>query len=179
MLSNSIEITPHPSKGYVLTAELVINRPLEEVFNFFASAENLESITPAFLQFKIVTELPLKMQQGALIDYRLKLHGLPIKWRTEISAWEPPRRFVDQQIWGPYKRWHHEHTFESLDGGRTLARDKVHYISRFGSLVHRFFVKPDLLKIFNHRQNMLLLHLDPPQSDGMKSERSDREMVPA
>ena len=155
MLSESIQIKPHPQKGYLLTANLVLNRPLEEVFDFFSRAENLEAITPSFLHFKIVTPQPIEMMPQALIDYRLRLHGIPIKWRTEISEWEPPHRFVDRQIWGPYKKWHHTHTFASIDAHTTLAKDRVHYIPRFGSLTHRFFVKPDLLNIFGYRQQRL------------------------
>lgn len=150
-----ISIQPHPTKGFVLTADMEINRPIEEVFDFFSSAENLEMITPPWLHFNIVTQLPIEMQKGALIDYRLKLHGIPIKWRTEIETWLPPYRFVDQQLHGPYKRWFHEHTFEAIGPNKTLAKDKVHYIPRFGSLVHKYFVKPDLLKIFRYRQEQL------------------------
>jgi ligand-binding SRPBCC domain-containing protein len=155
MTSHPISITPHPEKGFILTAELIVERPLEEVFDFFSSAENLEAITPPWLHFQIVTPTPLNIKEKSLIDYKLKLHGIPIRWRTEIAAWEPPYRFVDQQLRGPYKRWYHEHTFESLGPNRTLAKDRVHYIPRFGSLVHKFFVKPDLLKIFGYRQEQL------------------------
>jgi ligand-binding SRPBCC domain-containing protein len=152
----SISIDPHPEQGFVLTTDLVIERPIDEVFDFFSRAENLESITPPWLEFKISTPAPIEMRTGALIDYRLRLHGIPIKWRTEIESWEPPYRFTDQQLRGPYKRWFHEHTFESLGPSRTLAKDRVHYIPRFGSLVHKFFVKPDLVKIFTYRQEQLL-----------------------
>jgi ligand-binding SRPBCC domain-containing protein len=158
MSSPQISIEPHPVAGFELTTELVIDRPLEEVFDFFSDAGNLEAITPPWLNFRIVTPMPIDMKKGALIDYRLQLHGLPIKWRTEIEAWQPPRRFVDQQLRGPYKRWYHEHTFESLSSNQTLAKDRVHYIPRFGSLVHKYFVKPDLLKIFTYRQEQLVKH---------------------
>jgi len=158
MSKPEISIEPHVERGFVLTAELVINRPIAEVFEFFSSAENLEKITPPWLHFNIVTPTPIKMAAGALIDYRLKLHGIPIKWRTEIEAWQPPYRFVDQQLRGPYKQWYHEHTFESLDENRTLAKDRVHYIPRFGSLVHKYFVRPDLEKIFGYRQEQLQKH---------------------
>jgi ligand-binding SRPBCC domain-containing protein len=153
-----IKIESHSTVGFELTAELVIDRPLEEVFDFFSDAGNLEAITPPWLNFRIVTPMPLEMKKGALIDYRLQLHGLPIKWRTEIEAWQPPRRFVDQQLRGPYKKWYHEHTFEALSPNQTLAKDRVHYIPRFGSLVHKYFVKPDLMKIFSYRQEQLVKH---------------------
>ncbi len=172
MTSQSIRIKPHPDQGYILTAELVLNRSLEEAFDFFSRAENLEAITPDFLQFRIVTPLPIQMEAGALIDYRLKLHGLPIKWRTEIAAWEPPFRFVDQQLWGPYKRWHHEHTFEAIDADTTLARDEVHYIPRFGSVVHKLFVMPDLMKIFGYRQDRLAELLGSQSQPSRNQERT-------
>lgn len=152
----SISIESHPDQGFVLSTDLVISRPIKEVFDFFANAENLETITPPWLEFGIVTPLPIEMRAGALIDYRLKLHGIPIKWRTEIESWQPPYRFTDQQLRGPYKRWFHEHTFEALGPSETLAKDRVHYIPRFGSLVHKYFVKPDLIKIFTYRQEQLL-----------------------
>ncbi len=158
MSQPKINIEPHQSRGFVLTADLVIDRPLEEVFGFFADAGNLQAITPPWLKFQIVTPTPIEMKQGALIDYRLQLHGLPIKWRTEIEAWQPPNRFVDQQLRGPYKVWYHEHTFESLGPNQTLAKDRVHYVPRFGALVHRYFVKPDLMKIFTYRQEQLMKH---------------------
>ena len=155
MSNYPITIEPHPEEGFLLTTEMTIERPLEVVFDFFSSAENLQQITPESLQFRILTPAPIEMKQGALIDYRIKLHGIPIKWRTEIESWEPPYRFTDQQLRGPYKRWFHEHTFEAIGPTTTLAKDRVHYIPRFGSLVHKFFVKPDLLKIFTYRQETL------------------------
>ena len=90
------------------------------------------------------------MAPGTLIDYRLRLHGIPLFWRTEISVWEPPFRFVDQQLRGPYRLWHHLHTFEELDGG-TFCRDVVDYAFFGGPLVHRWLVKPDLQRIFEFR----------------------------
>jgi len=151
-----ITIEPHSNEGFVLKTDLVIERPIEEVFAFFSDAQNLETITPPWLHFQIVTPTPINMNAGALIDYRLSLHGVPIKWRTKIESWTPPNRFTDQQLRGPYKRWFHEHTFESLGPNKTLAKDHVHYIPRFGSLVHKYFVKPDLIKIFTYRQEQLM-----------------------
>ena len=158
MYNTPISIERHPSTGFVLTAELTIERSREEVFEFFSNAENLEAITPPWLNFKIVSPTPIEMKPGALIDYKLQLHGLPIKWRTEIESWEPPYRFVDQQLRGPYKKWFHEHTFEQIGPNQTLCIDRVHYIPRFGSLVHKYFVKPDLMKIFTYRQEQLMKH---------------------
>ena len=104
------------SKPLTLDTELFLPRPREEVFPFFADAFNLEAITPPFLRFKVTTEAPIEMQVGALIDYKLRLHGIPITWRTRIAAWEPPYRFVDEQLKGPYSLWRHEHTFEEVEG---------------------------------------------------------------
>ncbi len=135
---------------YLLTSSTVLPRPREEVFAFFADAGNLETLTPPLLRFEILTPLPVAMHPGALIDYRLRLHGVPITWRTEITEWQPPFRFVDRQLRGPYRLWHHEHTFEEVAGG-TLATDRVHYAFLPVPGVHRLFVEPDLRRIFGYR----------------------------
>ena len=149
-----IQIEKHREKGYVLTTQQFVSRPREEVFEFFSDAGQLENITPPFLNFRIKTPLPIELKQGALIDYSLKLRFIPIQWRTEISVWEAPHRFVDQQLRGPYKLWHHEHNFEEVDGG-TMVHDRVHYVVPGGSLVHRFFVKKDLIQIFEYRRSQI------------------------
>jgi ligand-binding SRPBCC domain-containing protein len=95
------------------------------------------------------------MGEGTLIDYRLRVHGVPVRWRTRISAWEPPHRFVDEQLRGPYRQWIHEHTFEPRDGG-TLARDTVRYAVPFDFLTHAWFVRPDIETIFRFRTEALL-----------------------
>lgn len=151
---SSIEIKRAPQGGYCLTARMAVDLPREEVFELFADANQLERITPDWLNFEILTPRPILMRAGLLLDYKIRLHAIPIKWRTEISAWNPPFRFVDQQLKGPYKRWHHEHTFEQIDG-KTIVIDNVHYIPRGGSLIHRFMVKPDLEKIFRFRHDRL------------------------
>lgn len=135
---------------YVLSTSTFLPRPRAEVFSFFADAGNLETLTPPLLRFEILTPLPIAMHAGALIDYRLRLHGVPITWRTEITEWQPPFRFVDQQLRGPYRLWHHEHTFEEAPGG-TLATDRVHYAFLPVPGVHRLFVEPDLRRIFTYR----------------------------
>jgi ligand-binding SRPBCC domain-containing protein len=126
----------------------------EKIFPFFADAGNLDAITPPWLSFKIVTPRPIEMRAGTLIDYKLKVRGIPLKWRTLISEWQPPHRFKDEQLRGPYLQWIHEHTFEPHDGG-TLARDIVQYAAPFDFLTHRFFVRPDIEKIFAHRTEAL------------------------
>jgi ligand-binding SRPBCC domain-containing protein len=108
----------------------------------------------AWLDFKVVTPGPVTMRPGALIDYRLRLRGIPIGWRTEISVWEPPFRFVDRQLKGPYRQWIHEHIFEEKDGG-TLCRDQVDYAVLGGALVNRFFVRRDVETIFAYRREKL------------------------
>jgi ligand-binding SRPBCC domain-containing protein len=125
----------------------------ETVFGFFADAGNLESITPPWLQFHIVTPRPIDMREGALIEYRLKLHGLPIRWLTRIDEWVPGERFVDSQLHGPYALWHHTHEFEA-DGDGTIVRDTVRYalpLGPLGEIAHRAFVARDLQRIFDYR----------------------------
>ncbi len=142
--------------------ETFLARPRPEVFEFFSDAGNLEELTPDFLRFEIVTPSPSKgpieMAAGRLIDYRLRVRGVPIRWRSVIRVWEPPVRFVDEQVRGPYRRWHHEHLFEERDGG-TAVIDRVDYAVPGGPglerLVHRLLVGPDVRKIFDHRQQRL------------------------
>ena len=128
--------------------------PRERVFAFFADAGNLDIITPPRLNFQVLTPQPLVLGPGTLIDYRLRIRGVPIRWQSEITVWEPPRRFVDEQRRGPYRRWVHEHIFEERDGG-TLIRDEVAYAVPgwfLEPLVNRWLVAPDLRKIFAHRR---------------------------
>ncbi|NUP90719.1 MAG: SRPBCC family protein [Candidatus Sumerlaeia bacterium] len=136
------------------TAELWLPQPPEEVFPFFADAFNLEEITPPWLRFRVLTPGPIPMAPGTVIDYRLRLHGVPIRWRSEITAWEPPHRFVDEQRKGPYHLWRHEHLFEPQAGG-TRCVDHVDYAHRGGRLIHRFLVRPDVEAIFRFRQERL------------------------
>jgi ligand-binding SRPBCC domain-containing protein len=138
--------------------EQVIPAPLEKVFDFFALAENLEKITPPSLRFRILTPTPIAMHAGTLIDYRLKIRGLPIRWRTLIEKWDPPRLFVDTQLKGPYTLWHHTHTFEALPDGRTRMRDLVRYQAPFGwlgLLTLPIFVMPEIERIFAHRRKVI------------------------
>lgn len=126
----------------------------EELFPFFADAGNLDAITPPWLHFRILTPRPIAMKMGALIDYQLRVRGLPLRWRTLIKEWEPPHRFMDEQVRGPYRQWVHEHTFEPRDGG-TLVRDRVRYAVPFDWLVHRWFVRRDIEGIFQFRGEAL------------------------
>jgi ligand-binding SRPBCC domain-containing protein len=140
--------------SYRLTRSLVVPRPLDEVFTFFGDARNLERLTPAFLNFKILTPQPIEMRPGTLIDYRISLRGLPMKWTSEITEWNPPYSFVDEQRRGPYRKWVHRHTFAEVPGG-TEVRDGVDYDVLGGALIHTLFVKRDLEKIFNYRLMVL------------------------
>ncbi len=142
---------------HVLRRCTLIRGKVEEVFPFFAAAENLEAITPPWLSFAIVTPLPIEMRQGTLIEYRLKLMGIPMRWLTRISIWEPPHRFVDEQLRGPYHKWVHEHRFEPLDG-YTLMMDTVRYklpLSPLGDLAFPI-VRFQLNKIFDYRSVKVL-----------------------
>jgi ligand-binding SRPBCC domain-containing protein len=127
--------------------------PRERVFAFFADAGNLDAITPPWLNFETLTPRPFTMAAGRVIDHRLRVHGVPITWQSEITVWEPPCRFVDEQRRGPYRRWRHEHTFEDKDGG-TLMRDRIEYAVPgwfLEGLVNHWLVAPDLRRIFAHR----------------------------
>lgn len=149
----SITIT-RTADGYQLLAEQTLPGSPAEVFPFFADARNLERITPPWLNFRILTEISGELRAGSLIDYRLRLHGIPFRWRTEISDWEPDVRFVDRQLRGPYRRWVHEHTFEPQGSG-TLMRDKVDYQPLGGAMLHWLFVERDLRRIFGYRQEQI------------------------
>ena len=142
-------------KIFELKTSLWLPQPRDRVFEFFADAGNLETLTPPWLNFQILTPRPIPMHPGALIDYRLRLRGLPIRWRTEIAEWQPPVRFVDQQLRGPYRQWIHEHRFEERDGG-TDCFDHVRYAVLGGALVNRFFVRRDVEKIFSYRREKML-----------------------
>lgn len=145
------------SGAYRLERTQVVPRSLAEVFPFFSDAANLERITPPSLHFKILTRLPIEMKPGAVIDYRIRIHGVPQRWRTLIEAYEPPRRFVDVQIKGPYKLWRHLHDFEEVTEGTRLS-DVVDYILPLGPLgrwVHRLFVRRMIEGIFDYRQQVV------------------------
>ena len=130
-----------------------IPRPIDEVFAFFSDARNLEEITPSWLGFRILTSGPIRIAEGTRIRYRLRLHGIPAGWETEIRRWKPPDRFVDVQLRGPYQLWHHTHRFEPKDGG-TIMTDIVRYrlpLGMIGRLAHRLKVSRDVERIFDCR----------------------------
>lgn len=117
----------------------------------------MDKITPPWIHFKILTALPVEMGEGTLLDYQLKLHGIPVRWQTQITNWNPPFQFVDVQLRGPYRKWVHTHTFTSQNNG-TLVKDSVEYaVSGFflEPLIHKYFIEPDLTRIFEYRQKQL------------------------
>ncbi|MEM7167797.1 MAG: SRPBCC family protein [Planctomycetota bacterium] len=140
--------------SYLLQSTQKFRQPLADVFPFFADAANLEQITPPWLRFKILTPNAGQMRRGAKIDYRLRVNGVPVRWQSEITAWEPPFRFVDEQRSGPYREWVHEHKFvESSDGCEMT--DTVRYQVPGGALVNFCLVSRQLRRIFEYRSHFL------------------------
>ena len=144
-------------KTFTLTNELWLPHQPQDVFPFFADAFNLERLTPPSLGFQVLTPPPIEMKVGTLIDYRVRLRGIPMRWQSEITKWEPPHRFVDEQRRGPYRMWIHEHAFTSQDGG-TMAKDTVRYAVLGGAIVQRLFVTSELKRIFQYRNAALNDH---------------------
>lgn len=135
----------------------------EKVFDFFADAGNLERLTPPSLNFKIITSQPFDIKKNTLIDYKLKLHGFPLTWKTIISVWNPPRLFVDEALKSPYKQWIHRHAFTELSENKTLIEDEVKYRLPFeplGDAAH-FIVRRELNYIFDFRQKTVARILQP------------------
>lgn len=142
---------------YVLERTQIVPRPRAEVFPFFAEAANLERLTPPSLGFKILTPQPITMRAGTTIDYRIKLSGVPMRWRSLIAAFEPGERFVDLQLAGPYAHWHHTHTFRDVPGG-TEVGDRIEYALPLGPLgraAHAVFVRRQLRTIFDYRERVM------------------------
>jgi len=143
-----------PDSGLLeLHSESMLAVPVDDAFAFFADAWNLERITPPWLEFRIRTPGPLDMREGTVLDYRIRLHGVPIPWRTRIDVWEPGVRFVDRQVIGPYRWWRHEHRFEAVGGG-TRVTDHVEYLPRVAWLSRRW-VRRDVERIFDYRREAL------------------------
>jgi ligand-binding SRPBCC domain-containing protein len=141
-------------KTYTLETQTILNKSIQDVFPFFANAENLNKVTPPWLKFEILAPLPIEMKVGTKVDYRLRLHGVPIRWRSDITEWDPPHKFTDIQIKGPYRFWKHEHFF-TAESNRTKMIDRVEYAIPgwiLARIVHSLFVKRDLEKIFDYRE---------------------------
>jgi ligand-binding SRPBCC domain-containing protein len=144
-------------KTYTLNFQQQVSRPLREIFDFFSRAENLEELTPPWLNFKILKAEPQSVQRGTVIQYSLRLHGIPLRWMSEIVEWEPPHRFVDLQLRGPYKLWRHEHRFEARDGG-TLISDTIHLalpLGFLGQIAYKVKVHSDVQEIFAFRREKI------------------------
>jgi len=135
-------------------SQLWLPQPRREVFAFFSDAQNLDLITPPWLHFRTITPGRTELHEGMVMDHRLRIHGLPLRWRSKITDWDPPARFVDEQVRGPYRLWIHEHRFEERDSG-TLVHDHVCYAVLFDSLMHRLFIRPDIDHIFAYREKKL------------------------
>ncbi len=154
------------SREYVLERTQVVDAPLDEAFAFFADARNLERITPPWLRFTIV-EAPAELREGARLRYRLRLFGIPISWRTEIVAWDPPHGFVDVQRRGPFRLWEHTHRLRSVPGGTEIS-DRVRYRLFFGplgALLQRLLVRGWVEGIFDFRAARVpgLITAAPPE----------------
>lgn len=160
---NSIMITPHThqehGKVWKIIAKQTLPRPIGEIFPFFSDAFNLEKLTPHFLGFKVLTPKPIEMRTGQIINYTLKIHHIPIRWKTTILDWNPPHSFVDNQDQGPYTLWHHTHAFTPTNEGRsTLCTDTVLYKPKgwiLAPIINKFFVQRDVKNIFEYRFKQL------------------------
>ncbi|RPI15215.1 MAG: CDP-paratose 2-epimerase [Ignavibacteriae bacterium] len=140
-------------KLHILQKETIIEQPINTVFDFFSKAENLNLLTPPSLDFNILTKPPIEMKLGSIIDYTIKISGIRVKWKTEITKWQPPNLFEDTQLNGPYKVWIHEHKFRE-DGKRTIMTDTVKYRSpggMFEFIPHLLFVRKRVKSIFDYR----------------------------
>ena len=146
------DLTP-PPRLHILHRETTIPASLEDTFAFFADAGNLQRLTPPWLHFVVLTTMPLAMGVGAEIEYRIRLRGVPLPWRSIIDVWEPDVSFVDRQTIGPYRWWRHEHRFESVSQG-TRVIDRVEYAPR-AEWVSIALVRRDLHRIFTYRQQAL------------------------
>lgn len=142
-------------RGFRLETSIWLPHSPQRLFEFFGDAFQLESITPPWLHFEVLTPAPIAMRAGTLIDYRLRLHMIPLRWRTLISEWNPPHHFVDEQQKGPYRWWRHRHEFVP-EGQGTVMRDVVDYGVLGGPIIHRLLVRADLQKIFAYRRQRMI-----------------------
>ncbi len=141
-------------KTFLFKTQQTLEQPLTEVFEFFSNAHNLAAITPPWLKFEVLTPAPIEMVVGTRIDYKLKLRGIPVRWQSEITEWDPPHAFADEQRRGPYRIWRHKHTFDETADGIVVG-DSVEYAVWGGALVDKFFVRPDIEQIFAYRTEQL------------------------
>lgn len=155
-------------RTYQLQTQLWLPQRREEIFSFFADPSNLDRLTPPWLHFEILTPNSIEMHAGTLLDYRLRLRGIPLRWQSEISVWEPPNRFIDRQTRGPYRQWVHEHTFSPHKGG-TLVGDRVTYAVPGGRMIQKLLVAPDLDRVFGYRHKILTQLFNPRQETSAQS----------
>ena len=141
-------------KTFLFKSQQTLEQPLSDVFEFFSDAHNLAVITPPWLRFEVLTPAPIQMSPGTRIDYRLRVHGIPLRWQSEITEWNPPHAFADEQRRGPYRLWRHIHTFDETENG-VIVGDSVEYAVWGDGLVNKFFVRPDIEKIFAYRSKQL------------------------
>ena len=133
----------------------MLQYPLSEVFPFFSMAESLNLLTPPWVHFSILTPLPIEMRQGMVIQYRISIRGIPVRWDSEIAEWQPPFLFTDRQLRGPYRFWVHRHIFQETPDG-TLVTDDITYRVPGGAPVNRLFVAGELRRIFAYRETRIL-----------------------
>jgi ligand-binding SRPBCC domain-containing protein len=153
-------------------SQLWLPQPRGKVFAFFSDAKNLDLITPPWLHFRTIASGQTELREGTVMNHRLRIHGFPLRWRSQITHWDPPSRFVDQQVRGPYRLWIHEHRFEKRDGG-TLVHDHVRYAVLFDFLIHRLFIRSDIERIFVYREQKLReIFVSQSQSDSVLTESS-------
>jgi ligand-binding SRPBCC domain-containing protein len=142
--------------AHLLERRQRVEVPIDLAFAFYGNSDNLEPLTPPWLHFEVTTPRPLALRPGALLDYKLRLHGVPVRWTTLIETWEPPLRFVDRQAKGPYSFWEHTHVFERDGAGATVIHDRIRYaipLGPLGAIAHRLFVRRDLERIFDYRRD--------------------------
>ena len=168
---------------YTLSTDITLGCSLNDTFALFCDASNLETLTPPELRFEIRTALPIEMRVGSRIEYRIRLFGVPFSWLTEITCWEPGRRFVDEQISGPFRTWIHEHRFESVSQTSTRICDQVQYALPFepiGRMAHPL-IRSRLDRIFEYRESRVRELLTPQISPAEKGSLADshHEAMPA
>lgn len=141
-------------RTFLFESQRTLKRPITEIFEFFSNAHNLAMITPPSMHLEILTPAPIEMSAGTRIDYRFKLYGIPVRWQTEITEWNPPYEFADEQRRGPYRLWRHTHTFNETEEG-VIVGDSVEYAVWGNGLTNKLFVRPDIEKIFAYRSEQL------------------------
>lgn len=162
-LNTSVRFEQADKKFTLLHTSQWLPAPLGEVFGFFSRPENLKRLTPSRLEFNILTPSPIEMREGLKLDYKLKVHGIPLFWSSLISVYDPPHCFTDEQLKGPYKTWIHTHRFVEVGVG-TRVEDLIRFRAPGGRLIEKLIVQRDLAAIFNHRHQVLKKLYPPPNS---------------